>query len=54
MSLSALSSPLEQEPNNHAFFMGCMAKEEEINNAQIGGSFYFYTTIIRYSSFKFR
>ena len=26
MSLSALSSPLEQEPNSHAFFIGCVAK----------------------------
>ena len=26
MSLSALSSPLEQEPNNHAFFIGWVAK----------------------------
>lgn len=26
MSLSTLSSPLEQEPNSHAFFIGCVAK----------------------------
>ncbi len=26
MSLSILSSPLEQEPNSHAFFIGCVAK----------------------------
>ena len=26
MSLSALSSPLEQEPNSHAFFIGWVAK----------------------------
>lgn len=26
MSLSGVSSPLEQEPNNHAFSIGCVAK----------------------------
>ena len=26
MSLSGVSSPLEQEPNSHAFFIGCVTK----------------------------